>query len=575
MRPSVRIIAECEKAISSDLATSRIRARGAADISNRRRVGMCALLFAAAFSVLGFRLTAIVLGEYEPRKFAAVSKSGAERQEIFDRNGALLATNLPMRKLEISGKQVWDAVETVATLGSIFPSIDQIDLKQKLEQRRYVSLRVDVTPAKEQAVFALGLPGVHFKSASKRYYPQTRTASHLVGHLEDGKKGVMGLERVLEKKRTDRAGALTTTIDVRVQQIVESELAAGVQKYKAKAGWVGVLDVETGEIVSLASFPDFDPNDPAASTQDARRNRAIYDRYEFGSAFKIFTAAMALDLDKAEEMSVYDARFGSYKVAGETIRDYHGENRLLTLSEVVQHSSNIGAARIAGDVGIREQKRHLEKLGFFDPLPLSFIERRSPELPGQWGPVEAATISYGHGISVTPLHLLSAFAAIINGGTYHTPVFSAYDDALNRTVISENSSAVMRRILRRVITNGTASAAEVPGYFPIGKTATADKPAKGGYNRSTRLSSFIGAFPGHAPRYAVLVSLDEPQPAEGTFGFATAGWNAAPIFSSITSQIAPVLGVLPSAESEAVRTFVAAVDAPLRVETKSAARGAK
>ena len=537
-------------------------------LANKRRVGMCAVVFAAAFSVLGLRLTSVVLGGYEPKPVKLVAQANSyDRPEIFDRNGSLIAVNLPMRGLEVAGNEVWDPAEVARVLGDIFPSIDKVDLEQKLEKGRYVSLRVNLTPAKEEAVFEKGIPGVRFKSLTKRYYPQARTASHLVGHLEDGKGGVSGYEYVLDNAWKNEK-PLKTSIDIRAQQVVERVLAKGVEKYHAKAGWVGVIDVTTGEIVSLASYPDFDPNDPGSAEPEARRNRAIYDRYEFGSAFKVFTAATALELGLADEMSMLDARFGSYKVADRTIRDYHGENRLLTVSEVIQHSSNIGAARLAGDIGIKNQKKALKKLGFFDPLPIPFVERRSPELPSQWGPVEAATISYGHGISVTSLHLLSAYGAIVNGGVYRRPTFFLGEKKSETIVISEKTSKIMRRILRRVVTNGTASAAEVPGYFPIGKTATADKPVEGGYDKSARLSSFVGAFPGYAPRYAVLVSLDEPQPTEGTFGFATAGWNAAPLFSEITEQIAPILGVMPAPEDEAIRTFVAAANVQIE-ETSS------
>jgi len=463
----------------------------------------------------------------------------------------------------VVGKEVWDVEETVAKLGDVFPEIDERDLLQKLSKRRYVPLRVKLTPADEEAVFELGLPGIRFNSIVKRYYPQNSVASHLVGHLEDGKRGVMGLEKILDNKRSrhtqyDNVKVIAASIDIRIQQVLERVLSDGAEKYQAKAAWGGVMDVRTGEVIALASVPDFDPNDPGGFPDGARKNRAIYDRYEFGSAFKVFTAAMALDAKVADEVTPYNARFGSYKVADRVIRDYHGENRMLTLSEVVQHSSNIGAARMAADVGIKGQRAILRQLGMFDALDIPFHEKRTPELPWQWGPVEAATISYGHGIAVTPLHLLTAFGAVVNGGDYRAPSFFAGKNAKVEKVFSADTSFVMRRILRRVITNGTASAAEVPGYFPIGKTATADKPVRGGYDRTNRLSSFIGAFPGHDPQYAILISLDEPKPVEGTFGFATAGWNAAPIFADVTKQIAPILGVMPTGEDDAVRAFVSA-----------------
>jgi cell division protein FtsI (penicillin-binding protein 3) len=229
---------------------------------------------------------------------------------------------------------------------------------------------------------------------------------------------------------------------------------------------------------------------------------------------------------------------------------------MLSFSEVIQYSSNIGAARIAADLGPERQRAVFKALGQFDALPIEIAENRPPELPAKWGPVEAATISYGHGISETPLHLLAAFTAVVNGGEYRVPTFVKERDAREGTrVFSERTSATMRRILRRVITEGTASEAEAEGYYPIGKTATADKPRGGRYDVSSRIASFVGAFPGYAPRYTVLISLDEPQATKETFGFATAGWNAAPAFSRLTARIAPTLGVMPASETTAAAGF--------------------
>ncbi len=521
----------------------------------KARILMCAVVFAAAFASLAARLAFITFGQIVPQtSIASAPAAEGPRPEIIDRNGALLATNLPMIALEVWGKEVWDAHETAEKLHGVLPAIDTQSLEQKLRAGQYVEVDADMTPAERQAVFDLGLPGVRFSSRIQRFYPQADLAAHVVGHEEPGKGGVMGLEKATNG--WPRGGAMRASIDIRVQQIVEEELGAAMEKFNAKAAWAGVMDVRTGEIIALASLPDFDPNAPGAAPADSRRNRATYDRYELGSAFKAFTAAAALNDGVASETSRYDAR-GSFKVADRRITDFHGENRVLNFSEVVQYSSNIGIARIAGDLGAEKQKAYLKKLGLFEPLAIELAENRAPELPGQWGPVETATIAYGHGISVTPLHLLTAFSAVVNGGVYHDPTFLAVEGgAPERRVFSKDTSAVMRRVLRRVVTDGTAEYAEAPGYFPIGKTATADKPARGGYNRNTRIASFIGAVPGYAPRYAFLISLDEPQPLKETYGYATAGWNSAPAFSRIVERAAPLLGLSPENEATALAAFV-------------------
>jgi cell division protein FtsI (penicillin-binding protein 3) len=556
-KPKARctVIEECENVAgppSERIAAKSRRSRRLHVAQNR--IGMCAVAFGFAFLFLAGRLGVVSLGPQEASgRAVATVADDAERREIVDRNGVLLSVNLPMRSLEIAGREVWDAGETATAIASIFPGTDTKALTEKLSAGRYVEIQDRLTPAQEEAVFALGLPGVRFSPRTRRFYPQGKAAAHVLGHTEPGKGGVMGLERVLNDWRG--AGPLAASIDIRAQQILEQELAASLKKFHAKAAFGGVMDVATGEVIALASLPDFDPNAPGASPPDSRRNRAVYDRYELGSAFKLFTAAAALETGVATEQSTYDAR-GAYKVADKTIRDFHGENRVLTLSEVVQYSSNIGAARIAADLGVDRQKAALKKFGLLDPLPIELVERRAPELPWQWGPVEAATISYGHGISVTPLHLLAAAASVVNGGVYHAPTFLRAPSApKGQQILSADTSLVMRRIMRSVVSNGTASQAEAPGYFIIGKTATAEKPSRGGYNRNARIATFVGAFPGNAPRYAVLVTLDEPQAVEGTWGYATAGWNAAPTFAAITKRLAPMLGVMPVSEGEALAAF--------------------
>lgn len=549
------VIEECDRPDDASSARIAAKSRRSRTIGvARRRIDMCAVAFSLAFAFLGVRLGVVSLGPADQSvRTAAATGGDPERREIVDRNGVLLAVNLPMRSLEIAGREVWDPHETAVAIANVFPTIDAAALEEKLAAGRYVEIQEKLTPGQEEAAFALGLPGVRFAPRTRRFYPQGKTMSHVIGHTEAGKGGVMGLEYVLNDWR--RKGPLAASVDIRAQQILEQELAASLMKFHAKAASGAVMNVSTGEVIALASLPDFDPNAPGASPADSRRNRAVYDRYELGSAFKLFTAAAALETGVANENSTYDAR-GSYKVADKVIRDFHGENRILTLSEVVQYSSNIGAARIAADLGPDRQKAALKDFGMLDTLPIELAERRPPELPRQWGPVEAATIAYGHGISVTPLHLLAGVASIVNGGIYRAPTFLKAGDAPDgKRVLTEENSLVMRRVMRRVIEKGTASLAEAPGYFVIGKTATAEKPSRGGYDRNARLSTFVGAFPGYDPKFAVIVTLDEPQAVDGTWGYATAGWNAAPTFAAITKRVAPLLGVMPAEEDIAIAAF--------------------
>lgn len=523
----------------------------------RNRIAMCGFVFCAAYALLAGRLAVVSFGgpELVQRTAGAAAEEAGPRPEIVDRNGALLAANLPMIALEIAGREVWDADETAKALAAAFPAIDEEELADKLRDGRYVEALTGLTPSEQEKAFALGLPGVRFAARARRFYPHEHLASHVVGHTEPGRGGVMGLEAVLDARAGEASGPLVASIDMRVQQALEEELASSMETFSAEAGWGAVMDAATGEVIALASFPDFNPNAPGAAPADWRRNRATYDRYELGSALKPLTAAAALDAGAAKDSSVYDAR-DAYRVAGTAIHDFHGENRMLSFSEVIQYSSNIGAARIAGDLGAERQRAYLKALGLFEALPIELEENRPTELPPQWGPVETATIAYGHGISVTPLHLLAAINAVVNGGEYRVPTFlKAEAPRTGRRVFSPETSAAMRRVLRRVVTDGTASFAEAAGYFPIGKTGTADKPAAGGYDRNARIATFVGAFPGYAPRYTVLVSLDNPQGTKASYGFATAGWTAAPLFARIVERIAPILGVMPVNEETALAGF--------------------
>lgn len=515
-----------------------------------RRISLCAALFAIVGAGLISRLAVVSAGAVNGpfgRSNGSVT-AGAERAEILDRNGALLAANLPMTALVIAGSEVWSPTETAHELSQLFPEIDAAALSADLARKRHREVLSDLTPAQRKAVFALGLPVVHFKEDTKRFYPQERLAAHVVGHMEEGKGGAAGLEAVLDGLPANRA--LVASIDIRAQQALQEELARGMIEYRAAAAWGAVMDVDTGEVIALASLPDFDPNQPGAASPDARRNRAVYDRYELGSAFKPLIAAAALEAGIADEASMYDAR-APFRVADRVIDDFHPKRRFLSFEEVLMYSSNIGMARMAGELGAERERAALKALGMLDTLPIELNERRRPDPPLRWGAVETATIAFGHGIAVTPLHLLSAFCAVVNGGRWRAPTFLKADAATpGSAAFSKETSARMRPILRRVLTDGTAKSADVESYAPIGKTGTAEKPGVGGYKKDKLITSLIGAFPGDKPRYAVLVSFDEPRPTPTSFGYATAGYNAGPTFARVVARIAPALGVMPIANAE-------------------------
>ncbi|MFQ5346670.1 MAG: peptidoglycan D,D-transpeptidase FtsI family protein, partial [Rhodothalassiaceae bacterium] len=321
-------------------------------------------------------------------------------------------------------------------------------------------------------------------------------------------------------------------------------------RFRARAGGGLVLDVRTGEILAMASLPDFDPHNRPDSNDPALFNRMTMGVYELGSVFKTFTIAMALETGTVTLADGYDAS-EPIRVGRFLIRDDHPQGRYLTIPEIFVHSSNIGAAKLALDVGTDTERRFLDRLGLLRRASIELPEVGRPLLPDHWRELATMTIAYGHGIAVSPLQAATAFAAIVNGG-YLTPATLIAKDPgeeVNRVpILSPATSARMRELLRLAVTEGTGRQADVPGYRVGGKTGTAEKPRQGGYAKSALLSSFIGVFPIDDPRYVVFVMLDEPQGTEATFHYASAGWTAAPTVAQIILRTAPLLGVQPAPE---------------------------
>ena len=535
------------------------------------RVWLCAGAFALVYGGLGYRLATISLSDPgQTGEMRLVSSSRPQiRADIVDRNGTLLATHRRVKGLAIQTRDVWDAEDTSVSLAMTLGGIDPVELTERIKSRKYILLRKELSAEEQQRVLMLGLPGVVFEDIDERVYPQGSLAAHAVGHITPGKGGVMGLEGALDNQR-DVGPVLTSTLDMAVQQVLEEELADTMQLYAAKAAWGVILEAKTGEVLALASLPDFNPNAPGSFAPETRRNRVMYDRYELGSAFKVITAAAALEEGSANLTQKYDVRH-KMTIGGRTIGDFHPRGGYLSLSETIQYSSNIGMVKIAQGLGGVRQKEYFEQLNLLKSLQTELPEKRDTAWPRRWGALETATISYGHGIAVTPLHLAAAFAPVVNGGTFVTPTFikGAAVEPRAHKVFSRATSAQMRLIMRRVVTDGTARRAEADGYYVIGKTATADKPSKGGYREDARLSSFIGAFPGYNPKYVMLVSFDEPQATEESWGYATAGIVAAPTFANIVARIGPALGLKPASDDLAFAGFMADLNANEQVQLAS------
>lgn len=515
--------------------------------ATKRRLRLALICFALVFSVLAGRLAQLTVLQAAPIWVAkAQQEENQSRPIITDRNGVVLATQISTVTLGADAAKIDDAAAMAQRLKQALPALNEKRAARLLAgKRRYVTLMQNLTPAQKQAVLELGNPALKLTRASSRVYPMGDVASHAVGFTSSDVRGLAGLERHIDGLLQDGLAEpqFVTSLDVRVQHVVRDEVLKAMEKYRAIAGGAVMVDVHSGEVISLVSLPDYDANAPLKNGQAPHFNRMTYGTYELGSIFKVFTAAMALDSGLVDEVERFDAHL-PFKVGRFEIKDSHPVDTPLTVDEIVMHSSNIGSARLALRVSDEAHFGFLQKLGFVDMLDFELPEKAMPRLP-RWKEIERITSSYGHGIAVTPLHAVMAGAAMVNGGVLYQPSLQKVGLPVGERVIAAQTSLQMRRMMRAVVANGTGSKADVPGYQVLGKTGSAEKSIAGGYDKERLVASFLGAFPESAPRYAMLVMLDEPQGLPETYGKFNAGWNAAPTFANIVRRAAPLLGVMP------------------------------
>jgi cell division protein FtsI (penicillin-binding protein 3) len=518
--------------------------RGAPNTVVRSRIGIAAGLCAAAFSIIVARLIEVtVLGAGLAAPVAETPAVQPMRADFVDRNGVLIARDLPVSDLYASPAVFWDTDEAARGLAEA-TGADETRLKQAFAAKRgYVLVRRGLTPDVRDAAMRLGLPGLTFEKTYKRYYPAGSILSHAVGQVDPDDNGVSGLELGLDQLVRERSTPLALSFDLRVQHVLQHEMSEAMRTFSAKAAGGLVMDVRTGEILALASLPDYEPNSRSQATAESIRNRLTQDVYELGSIFKIFAFAQAVE-DKTVRFDEYIDIAHPLKLGRFTINDFSRHGASLAVPMVFAESSNIGTGKIAMRSGPTRQQAFLRRMGLLDGLKTELPEMASPLYPRRWNEVEMVTISYGQGISVNPLAFAAAAASVVNGGTRVQPTFVKRDaPQTGDRVISESASASMRELMRLVVTEGTGSKADVPGYEVGGKTGTADKPVNGSYARHRLLSSFVGVFPMSHPQYLVFVMIDEPKGTKASFGFATGGWTAAPAVGRVIARTAPLLGV--------------------------------
>ena len=548
----------------------------------KARIGLVMLMFAVGYAVVAGRLIlfATVPDSHIVRRIVSQDALATARPDILDRNGEILATDVRTPSLFGEPNRIIDVDEAAELLTAVMPDLDATELRERLgSKRRFVWLKREITPKQRAEIHRLGLPGIGFLPENKRIYPSGPEVSHIIGHVNIDNQGIAGIEKWLDGRgladlhmaglATDRLQKpVELAVDLRVQHAMRDELIAARDKYKAKAAAGLVTDVRTGEVLAMVSVPDYDPNNPREALDPTRINRLTTGVYEMGSTFKAMTIAMALDSGKVTLGSTFDARmplrFGKFN-----IHDFHAQNRVLTVPEIFTYSSNIGAARSALAVGVEGHKAFLRKIGQLERLRTELPESAEPIVPKRWGELNTITIAFGHGLSVAPLQAVMGVAALMNGGIMLPPTFLKRSEeearALGRRVIKSETSDKMRYLMRLNVEKGSASKADVQGYYVGGKTGTAEKVVGGRYSKTKVLSDFMAVLPADQPRYLVLIMLDEPQPIPETHGFATSGWNAVPAGAAVIARIAPLLGLAPRFElPPADQLILAAMKSPLK-----------
>ncbi|MDO8985380.1 penicillin-binding protein 2 [Cypionkella sp.] len=555
----------------------RDKSRGSAQV----RLVILALCFFGAFTLIGARMGTIAASEpIEPRTASAGTEIDAGRADIVDRNGRILATNMLTHALYVQTRDLIDPARVARELAVIFPDLDEKALLRRfIDGRSFLWVRKVLSPEQMQMVHEIGDPGLLFGPREMRLYPNGTLAAHVLGGSSFGAEGVnsaevigtAGLERFADARLRDPAQAgtpLVTSLDITVQAAVEDVLGAGITMMNAKGGAAILMDVNTGEIVALAAGPTFDPNDRPANPTSGEPsdsplfNRAVQGVYELGSTFKIFAAAQAIELGLLTPETLVDANapmyFGKFK-----INEFEGHNYgpLLSVSDIIAKSSNVGTAHIAMMIGGERQQAFLKALGLFDASPVELVEAKGakPLRPARWPEIVTITAAYGHGISGSPLNLATAYASIANGGIKVTPTLLKRTEPMQgERILSKRVALLAVGMMRRVVTEGTASLGDVPGYAVAGKTGTAEKTKRGGgYYDDKVINTFASVFPANDPKYVLVVTLDEPSENTGSKPRRTAGWTAVPVAAEIIRRAAPLLGMRPQVEAASLDGLVA------------------
>jgi cell division protein FtsI (penicillin-binding protein 3) len=531
------------------------------------RVRTIALGLFVAYVGIGVKLLALGLSHDPPQtlKAAADDAVSGARPDLLDRNGEILASDVKTMSVFAEPNRIIDVDEAVELITAVLPDVDAKQLRERLASKKgFIWVKRQITSKEQAEIFHLGLPGVGFLPENKRVYPNGPIGAHVIGFVDKDNVGIAGMEKYLDQQSLtdphvagftvdpDSLKPVRLSLDLKATHALRDELVDGLDRFHAKAAAGMIVDVTTGEVLALESLPDFDPNDPGDVRDPTKINRINVGVYEMGSTFKALSLAMALESGKVNLGSHVDAR-DSLRYGRFTIHDFHATHRVLTVPEVFTHSSNIGAARLALMVGVEGHKAFLRKMGQLDRLRTELPESAEPLVPKHWSLLNTMTIAFGQGLNVAPIQAVMAVCALANGGEMMTPTFLPRTEEeaakVSHRVISEQTSESMRYLLRSNATHGSASFANIPGYYVGGKTGTADKIIHGHYSQNKVFTTFMAITPADKPKYLYLTIYDDPQAAPEDHGFHTAAYNAGRVAGALIRRVEPLEGVPPMKEA--------------------------
>ncbi|MFB9138691.1 peptidoglycan D,D-transpeptidase FtsI family protein [Maritalea porphyrae] len=531
----------------------------------KSRIRLTIAIAMVVFAVVAIRLVMLATVQVDDVTLGQARPAlTATRPALLDRNGSPLAIDIQVPSLFAEPRRIIDVDEAVEALSAEFPTMDRKWLRERLDgDEGFVWLKRELTPQQKERILRLGIPGIDFVSESRRFYPGGNVAAHILGAVNVDNVGIAGLERHLDQREVallqdlgfarDRSlQPVELSIDLRVQHAMHRELEDALTRYQAIAAAGVMMNVQTGEIVALVSLPDFDPNMPAGALEEGRINRITAGKFELGSTLKPITAAAALDSGLVQITDEFDAtkpvQFGRFRIG-----DFHAKKRVLSLPEVIKYSSNIGTIKMMQAMGKERFRAFLTNVGMDGSPVIELPEKTQSQIKDKFSEVGAATASFGHGLSITPLQLLTAYAALVNGGDLIAPTLLPRDRiaalANSKKVINERTSDQIRYLLRLNAIEGSGRKAAPDGYRVGGKTGTAEKVVDGKYSDDKLLNVFASAFPMDAPQYAMVILVDEPKKEDERSGH-TAAWNAGAVTGRIIERVAPMLGIVPNLDPE-------------------------